>query len=222
MEDLLDEATSQRLRRAKAGEDVARYLRIASLQPGDAGVLRAEVVHVQSPRTFNRRNGTQGLVGRVSLTDGTGEADLVLWDEENRLVRDDTLAPGRHIVIRGVQVKAGYRSGIELALGSATVEAMQKESAGTLTGTLVDIPATELVEGRFQCQMTLRTAEGEVLIIAWDEAVKALRQAGVGATVELRATPHPLLEGVYFVDSGGVAQTTMDEANNQPPSTSDT
>ena len=85
LDGLVESATLERMRRAASGEDVRRMLRIASLRPGDVGVLRARVASVAPARTFRRKNGTEGLVGRVTFDDGTGEVDGVLWDDLNRL-----------------------------------------------------------------------------------------------------------------------------------------
>ena len=49
---------------------------------------------------------------------------------------------------------------------------------------------------RFTMDVTLETAAGRVQVAAWDEAVKRLRAAGLGARVRLpAATANPLLEG---------------------------
>lgn len=201
LDGLVESATLERMRRAEAGDDVRRVLRIASLRPGDVGVLRARVASVAPARTFRRKNGTEGLVGRVTFDDGTGEVDGVLWDDLNRLTRDGTLAPGKTVELAGVVVQDGWRGGLELSLEAATVTEVPASSAGRLAGVIDDLGTTDIVEGRFQAEMGLRTAEGSVRVVVWDELVKELRDRGVGAEVTLEpATPHPLLDGWYLAD----------------------
>lgn len=196
--------TRERLLRAEAGVDVSRRLRIASLQTGDVGVLAAEVLHVAPTRTFRRKNGTEGLIGQVTLSDGTGEVDLVLWDGENQQVRDGVLRPGANVVLRGIAAKAGYRSGIELSLGAAEVHVATTPATQTLSGALLTLDETTVIDGRFQCQATFETRGRRVGLVAWDEAVKGLLDAGIGAPLTLDATPHPMLDDLYWVEAGGV------------------
>ena len=197
---LVDDATLHRMQEAAAGKDVRRHLRIGTARPGDVGFLRATVKSVAPARTFRRKNGSEGLIGRVALDDGTGEVEAVLWDDQNRLTRDGTLAPGKTVDLVGVAVQEGWRGGLELSLETAQVHAVAQQ-ASTLTGTLSAFGDTDVVDGRFQAEMTLATPAGDVHIIVWDELVKQLRDLGVHSTVTLEgATAHPLLEGWYLGD----------------------
>lgn len=197
---LVDDATAQRAARAAAGEDVRRRLRIAALKPGDVGVLQATVRSIAPPRTFRRKNGSEGLIGRVTFDDGTGEVDGVLWDDLNRLTRDGTLATGKAVELAGVVVQEGWRGGIELALDAASIKEMPAPGT-TLRGRLTTIGHTDIVDGRFQAEMVVVTDAGEAHVMVWDDLVKALRELGEGAQVALAdVTPHPLLDGWFLAD----------------------
>ena len=115
----LDPATGQRLAHTGEGQDTARHLTIATLEPGTFGVLVATIVQVEPVLPYRRKAGGEGLRGRLRLADSTGEVELVLWDDETAHVRDGTFAAGRRIVLRGASVKPGYRGGIELGLRGA-------------------------------------------------------------------------------------------------------
>lgn len=215
MEDLLDEATAARLARARAGEDVARRLLLAALVPGDVGVLEVQVRAVAPTRTYERKRGGQGLLQRVTLADASGEADLVLWDDEVRQAKagDGPFQPGAFLRLRGAAVKAGHRGGVELGLGSAVVEridpplaaaAAAGSRAGPLEGVLRSFGEVRPVGAppalRFTMEAELDTPRGPVRVAAWDEAVKQLRAAGLGAAVRLpNAEANPLLDGWWTV-----------------------
>src|SRR5688572_18471856 len=139
-DDLFEPATAERLARAGAGEDVARHLQVAGLEPGDVGVLDVQVRGVSPARTYDRKRGGQGLLQRVTLADATGEVDLVLWDDETRQAKDGPFQAGAFLRLRGAAVKAGHRGGVELGLGSALVETAPERPVGRpIEGTLASL-----------------------------------------------------------------------------------
>lgn len=209
LDGLVDAATAARLARVRGGEDPARRLRVATLEPGQAGVLDVQVRAVGPARTYARRNGGQGLLQRVTLADGTGEVDLVLWDDERRQAQDGPFQPGAFLRLRGAAVKAGHRGGVELGLGSALVEPLPAPSpaapvAGILEGVLLELgevrPVGTPPAMRFTVDAVVETASGKVHVAAWDAAVKGLRAVGVGGRLRVSgAAPNPLLDGWWTV-----------------------
>ena len=190
---------------ARAATPVERRLRIGSIDVGDFGVLQAKVVQVAPAKLFRRRNGSEGLVGRVTLDDGTGEIDLVLWDDENRHARDGTLAPGRAVRLRGATVKAGYRGGVELGLGAAILEPIDADEATSLVGIVGDLPDTRVVGGRFQLELPLRVEGRDVVVVLWDDAVKAARDGASGRLRIDGVVPHPVLDDWFLGDGSTVS-----------------
>lgn len=170
---------------------------VAELDVGVWGVLDVVVDHLSPPRTFRRKNGSEGTIQRVTLSDATGTIDLVLWDGEGELTKTD-LAPGRHVRIRGPTVKAGWKGGLELGLGSAIIEAAPEVGPAILAGAITAISDTDIIDGRFRADVTLDTATGPCTIVVWDDAVKAARDAGIGGDFSIQATPHPALDGWYL------------------------
>jgi hypothetical protein len=210
-DDLLEPATAGRLSQAQAGADVARRLRIADLEPGQVGILDVQVLGVAPSRTYSRKRGGEGVLQRVTLADGTGEVDLVLWDDELRHSGPDgVLHPGAFLRLRGASVKAGHRGGVEVGLGSAAVEALETPDLPrpALVGVIRTFGEVRPVGAppalRFTMDTTLETLDGEVHVAAWDEAVKQLRAAGIGVRVRLEGcVPNPLLGG-WWTCSGPV------------------
>ncbi|MEA3137075.1 MAG: hypothetical protein QOJ26_10 [Thermoplasmata archaeon] len=203
-DDLLEEGTAARLAAARAGQDVSRRLRVASLEAGQVGVLEAQVRAVAPSRPYARKRGGEGLLQRVTLADDTGEVDLVLWDDELRhAATAGAFQPGAFLRLRGAAVKAGHRGGVELGLGSAVVEPMaapRAEGPVVLVGVPRAFGEVRPVGAppalRFSMDATLETLDGLVQVAAWDQAVKQLRALGLGVRVRLEGcTPNPFLQG---------------------------
>lgn len=197
--DLIDRATQERLDAAKAGNDPARRLRIASLDIGDWGVLDVVVDQVHPARPFKRKRGGDGTVGRVTLRDDSGVIDMVLWDDENRLAVDGPLTHGTRLLVRGATVKAGWKGGLELGLGSAVLEAGPAPKATLLQGVLLERSEAEIVGEPPRCKVeVLLDVGGErVTVVCWDDAIKAV-QGPIGTPVTVEAQPHPALDGYYI------------------------
>ncbi len=197
--DLIDRATQERLDAAEAGGDPARMLEIAGLDVGDWGVLDVVVDQVHPARPFKRKRGGEGTVGRVTLRDHSGAIDMVLWDDENRLAVDGPLTHGTRLLVRGATVKAGWKGGLELGLGSAVLEAGPAPKATLLQGVLLERSEAEVVGDPPRCKVEiLLDLDGEqVTVVCWDDAIKAV-QGPIGTRVALDAQPHPALDGYYI------------------------
>lgn len=199
--DLLDPAAAARLAAARGGADLAVRLRLGDLAPGQVGVVEAEVRAVAPVRPYQRKRGGEGLLVRVTLADRSGEADLVLWDDEVRLTKDGPLQPGAHVRIHGPTVRSGRstNSPVELGLSGAEVLPLPAPAQASVEGLLVAIGPTRPVGDppalRFTCELTLQAAAGPLRVVAWDAAVKAALAAGLGARVRIHGRPNPFLDG---------------------------
>ncbi len=180
---------------ARLADVTERKLTVAQLDVGAWGVLDVVVDHLVPPRTFRRKNGSEGTVQRAVLSDATGTIEMVLWDGEGELTKGP-LAPGQRVRIRGATVKAGWRGGLELGLGSAVLEPFDDDLV-RLEGTIVSISDTDIVDGRFRADVVLRT-DSDVSVVVWDDTVKQARDAGIGGHFVVDAAPHPALDGWYI------------------------
>lgn len=221
----VDDATRTRLAALGArgpGAQDARVLRLGALHVGDVGVVAAEVRAVAPVRTYARKRGGEGLLCRVTLADATGEADLLLWDDEVRLTQDGPLRVGAAVRLHGPTVKAGRSGGVELGLGAAHLVPVPPAPLRPLAGRLVAIGATRPVGDppalRFTCELTVATDAGDVRVAAWDAAVKAALAAGLGARVLVQGRPNPFLEGWWTADALATAPATaaQDPADPAP------
>ncbi|MCA1819081.1 MAG: hypothetical protein LC620_03355, partial [Halobacteriales archaeon] len=98
---LLEAATEARLRRALDGADESRRMALGDLAAGDSGVIEAVVRQLYPPRPYDRKRGGTGLLGKVTLADATGEATVLLWDDETRILQDGPFQPGAWVRIQG-------------------------------------------------------------------------------------------------------------------------
>jgi hypothetical protein len=118
---LLDASTQRLLEQERAGKSCAVPLTISGLAPGCAGYLDVVVQQVDATRTYQRKRGGEGLLCRITLSDATGDIQLVLWDDQTRLAQEGPFLPGAALRLHGPTVKDGWRGGLELALGSTMV-----------------------------------------------------------------------------------------------------
>ena len=202
---LLEPATEARLRQALAGADVAVRLHLGALQAGTTGIVEAAVRQVHPVRPYVRKSGAPGLIGKVTLADATGEAVLVLWDDETRLLQDGPFQPGAYLRIQGATVRAGRRGEAELALGAAVVTALESEASPLmrLEGTLLAIGPARVTGHppalRFQADAQLQAPGGVAHIALEGEPLRNLRSILPGATVALEGvTAHPVLDGWWI------------------------
>jgi hypothetical protein len=119
----LSPAVAERLDRARSGHDESRHLTVAGLAPGMFGVLNVTIVQVHPIQTYRRKQGGDGLLGRLRVADATGEVELVLWDDETNHIRDGTFGAGVQLRLAGATVKQGFRGGVELGLRGSTWKA---------------------------------------------------------------------------------------------------
>lgn len=203
---LVDDATNARLAQGPR----PRTLRVASLEPGDVGLLNVEVRSVGAVRSFTSKAGREGTLRRVTLGDPSGEVDIVLWGDETNLAVDGPLVPGAHVVLRGATVKAGFQGGVELGLGGAIMESVETpEESFRLEGVLESLSDSQISgtppNVRFHAEAALVTSEGRIQVLLWDDCIKAARGVLPGATLRIDgATLHPTLEGWFVADGAAV------------------
>ncbi len=199
-EDLVDPIVAERARRAAAGHDETLRLALGTLVPGAVGVVEAQIVAIGLPRTFTRKRGGEGRLLKVALRDTTGEADLVLWDEE--AARAAAWRPGLSLRLRGAVVKAG-RDGPELGLGAARVDIVEASHGEPLNGFLVALSPDRRVEDagqvRVQAEAELATSTELATLVVEGATVAHLRGLPPGTRLAWEAVRrHPVLEGWFI------------------------
>ena len=91
------------------------YDRISDIQPDQAVRVRGEVLRISPVREFPKKESL-GRVVNVTISDGSGECRLVLWDEDTELVSKGALKTGGYLrVINGYAKMTDF--GLEMAKG---------------------------------------------------------------------------------------------------------
>jgi len=81
--------------------------------------ITALIKNIYEPKSFTRKDGTQGAVQNILLVDKTGFCRLVLWDDQIRQFSDAQLSRGDLVRIIGTYVKESKYDGVkELSLSS--------------------------------------------------------------------------------------------------------
>lgn len=74
------------------------------------------LVRAYEPRTFERDDGSQGVVASIEIRDETGTCRASLWDDKARIVQG--LPEGTGIVLEGCRAREGM-DGVEISIGAS-------------------------------------------------------------------------------------------------------
>jgi len=79
--------------------------------------LVGKVDSIGTVRTFSRKDGGEGMVASIFISDETGSIRVALWDDMTKAISEDHISVGSIIQVRGAYVKMGLGNTIELNLG---------------------------------------------------------------------------------------------------------
>jgi replication factor A1 len=79
--------------------------------------LVGKVDRIGTVRTFSRKDGGEGMVASIFISDETGSIRVALWDDMTKAISEDHISVGSIIQVRGAYVKMGLGNTIELNLG---------------------------------------------------------------------------------------------------------
>lgn len=102
--------------------------------------LVGRVDRIGTVRTFARKDGGEGMVASIFISDETGSIRVALWDEMTKAVSEEHISVGSIIQVRGAYVKPGLGDTIELNLGRmGTIKPLENDEIDELG---VDFSAT--------------------------------------------------------------------------------
>ncbi|MBU4534880.1 MAG: replication protein A [Euryarchaeota archaeon] len=103
--------------------------KIAKMEIGaDNLKLMGRVMQISNPKKFTTRKGKEGKVANLVVSDETGEARIVFWTENIKLLKK--IKEGDVIHIDGVSVKEGYKGRIEIHLQPrSTIEVIDDDNS---------------------------------------------------------------------------------------------
>ncbi len=90
--------------------------------------LTVKVVRILDPRTFDRKDGTEGTVQNIVLGDETGTIRLALWDEQTKI--SERLDEGDVLNLNNVHSVEGWQDRPELRISQRSTIEMSEEDIG--------------------------------------------------------------------------------------------
>jgi len=162
------------------------------------------VVRTISPVTvFQRRNGTEGKVQRVTLDDATGQITVVFWNEEIDMLND--VQVGERLEIINAKVKERIDGRLELHVENRTyveklppIEEKITKIADLIEGGPVTIEgvvktkpmkrevSTSVGEKVAVASFELEDASGAIFVSAWRKHAETAERLSVGKRVRIK------------------------------------
>jgi len=94
-----------------------RDLKLKDIKPNMKNVTtKARIINVTDTVKFKRKDGKEGRVANLILTDGTATARIPLWDKQIDLVDNKIVSKDDVIQIQGAYAKENIFGGVELRL----------------------------------------------------------------------------------------------------------
>ncbi|MGY5871718.1 MAG: OB-fold nucleic acid binding domain-containing protein [Candidatus Thorarchaeota archaeon] len=121
--------------------------------------LVGRVDRMGTVRTFARKDGGEGKVASIFISDETGSIRVALWDDMTKAISEDHISIGSIIQVRGAYVKQGLNNMIELNLGRmGTIRALENDEIEDLgvdfsTDAQDDMRISDLQENTFDVSL---------------------------------------------------------------------
>ncbi len=124
--------------------------------------LVGKVDRIGTVRTFARKDGGEGKVASIFISDETGSIRVALWDDMTKVVSEDHISVGSIIQVRGAYVKPGLGNTIELNLGRmGTIKPLENDEieelgidfSGTSTG---EMKVSDLQESTYDVSLKVK------------------------------------------------------------------
>ncbi|MDD1728788.1 MAG: OB-fold nucleic acid binding domain-containing protein [Methanospirillum sp.] len=125
------------------------HILLGEVKPDQTVTVSGNLVQVQPPRPFTRRDGTPSWVRNVRISDGTATLPLVIWDDE----ASRPLLPGEKVIIYHVPARVGRTGETELSLGRGSCLLIVPDGPGepvTIDGTIIDTPEGKVIDDGVQ------------------------------------------------------------------------
>jgi replication factor A1 len=207
--DFLTDETAARLVASELGAEFAKKshrlkIEIKDLVSGLNDVsLTAQVVSVYPPKTFKRRDWTEGKIASIIVSDNSGTLRVVLWDNKVDIVEKGKIQQEQTIKISHAYVRQGLDGKPELHMGDkGSIKVLAKatkkmaeitRSGGPLTveGTVASAPefrkvTTSRNENVAVASFKLSDSTGELTVTAWRELAESVKGLAVGTRIKIR------------------------------------
>jgi len=199
-DDLLDEDTVALLIVDGLGRNKQNICKISDLKPDTECTVFGKITKISESRNFKRKNGSNGMVANLDLTDDTGTCRLVLWNKDVELLKNKTIKKGTNLKIVNGYVKDGFNC-LEVNVGRwglIEIEPEQmpdinnKESHAKkiIKGKLIEMEPTRTFfkdngEIGFVTNIKIKDKNFTRKLTVWDEKVKEIRSFKKGDSLEI-------------------------------------
>lgn len=219
---LFDEQTLATLIVDELGRNTEGHVKINDLHPGIECTVTGMITSIAEPKTFQRKNGGSGKLGKCILTDETGSVPLILWNEDVGYIEKQTIKQNTMVTIingytkkgyNGLEVNVGRWSKLEISDETHTPKSLNNETmhaSEEITGTIQDIQPTTIffkddgTEG-FLTKITLNTQKGSQNLMIWDKQVKHIQQYKKGEKINIKHIDYRLHNGNTEIHVNGRA-----------------
>jgi len=177
--------------------------------------VAGRVITVYPPKTFTRRDLTEGKFARLLIADTSGTLKVVLWDDKTALMETGKVEQGQIIEVSHGYVREGLDGKLELHVGSrgniqiSPPDAAEtkyppitqwvkkvgeiREEGGPITveGTIATTPTVrEVVTSRNEkvavASFELRDDTGKIGVSAWRKLADVVKRLAVGTRIRIK------------------------------------
>ena len=177
--------------------------------------VAGRVITVYPPKTFTRRDLTEGKFARLLIADKSGTLKVILWDDRTDLVETGKVEQGQIIEVSHGYVREGLDGKLELHVGSRgniqisppdaaetkyppitrwvkkVAEIREEGGPITVEGTIATTPSvTEVVTSRNEkvavASFELRDDTGKIGVSAWRKLAEVVKGVAVGTRIRIK------------------------------------
>ncbi len=92
-------------------------LKVDQLSEGMKNIkVKGRITQISGIREFKRKDGSEGRVSNIFISDDTGQVRIPLWDKQVKMIEDGTLSSGDVVQVEGGNIKKNIYGGLEIAL----------------------------------------------------------------------------------------------------------
>lgn len=203
------------------------------------------VIAVSRPQKFVRKDGVEGTVARLVVSDDTGTMNVVLWNEKTKIISQENVSPHQVVRISHGYVRTGLNGSPELNVGRrgtvvilSSKPSLNREQLTNYRKKICDLTEGDfvnfqgVVKGHSRISsfmrsnnrpgqvMRVRLADdtGRIRAVFWDDKVDAVRNSRRGDVLEIvSGQVRRGLGGVLEVHVGRLGQVKILETSEMPP-----
>jgi len=181
------------------GRNTQALQTISQMEPNGEYTIQGTIQQIHDVRSFAKKNGYQGKVVNIDITDDTGNCRLVLWNKDVGMLQQHNLQIGTMVKVINGYTKQGYTGELELHLGkwgmldilSEPNDTVVEETAeDTISGILSHKEPTKAFfrdngEFGFVTNIVVQTPSEQRKVTLWDKHVKDVQQYKIGEPITI-------------------------------------